>query len=112
MKLKTWENPFAILGGDIHLGSSDAEIKALYRERAAVYHPDRPTGDSTRFIAIVAAYRAIQNEEARQMFAARVGFMSEKCRTCMGRGSMRGPFVRGRPDHYDRCTTCDGCGYK
>lgn len=39
-------------------GATGAEIKKAYRRLSLVYHPDKETGDSHRFMRITKAYQA------------------------------------------------------
>lgn len=58
-----WD-PFEILG--VRENASPNEIKKAYRKLSLVYHPDKDTGDSDRFVKITKAYAALTDDEARK----------------------------------------------
>lgn len=57
---------YAVLG--VSRSASDAEIKKAYRKLAAKYHPDKPTGDESKFKEIQEAYETLSDAEKRQMY--------------------------------------------
>ncbi|ELU17583.1 hypothetical protein CAPTEDRAFT_160293 [Capitella teleta] len=57
-------DPYAELG--IDRGASSSEIKKAYRRLSLQYHPDKDTGDSTKFMLITKAHQALTDEEARK----------------------------------------------
>jgi len=58
-----WD-PFEILG--VREDASPNEIKKAYRKLSLIYHPDKDTGDSDRFVKITKAYAALTDDEARK----------------------------------------------
>lgn len=58
-----WD-PFEILG--VREDASPNEIKKAYRKLSLIYHPDKDTGDSDRFVKISKAYAALTDDEARK----------------------------------------------
>lgn len=57
---------YAILG--VSRSASDAEIKKAYRKKAAKYHPDKPTGDESKFKELSEAYETLSDAEKRSMY--------------------------------------------
>ena len=57
---------YAVLG--VSRSASDAEIKKAYRKLAAKYHPDKPTGDESKFKEISEAYETLSDSEKRAMY--------------------------------------------
>lgn len=62
-EVPTWD-PFEILG--VREGASAIDIKKAYRALSLIYHPDKETGDSDRFVQITKAYNALTDDEARK----------------------------------------------
>jgi len=58
-------DPYAILG--IARSAEPAAIKAAYRKRVQVVHPDRG-GESEDFIGVVKAFGVLSNPEAKRLF--------------------------------------------
>ncbi|KAK2171190.1 hypothetical protein NP493_1094g02025 [Ridgeia piscesae] len=50
----------------IDRGATSREIKKAYHKLSIIYHPDKDTGDSQRFMKITKAYKALTDEEARK----------------------------------------------
>jgi curved DNA-binding protein len=61
-----YKDYYKILG--IERGADEAEIKKAYRKLAAKYHPDKPTGDESKFKEISEAYEVLSDKEKRQMY--------------------------------------------
>lgn len=57
---------YAVLG--VSRSANDAEIKKAYRKLAAKYHPDKPTGDESKFKEISEAYETLSDSEKRSMY--------------------------------------------
>lgn len=55
-------NPYNVLG--ISAMADKSEAKKKYRELAKKYHPDSPTGDSTKFDEVQKAWEMIENGTA------------------------------------------------
>lgn len=58
-------DPYLILG--VTRGAGPAAIKAAYRRRVHVVHPDRG-GDAADFIGVVKAFGVLSNPEAKRLF--------------------------------------------
>ncbi|RUM92028.1 MAG: J domain-containing protein [Thiomicrospira sp.] len=61
-----YKDYYEILGVD--RSASEADIKKAYRKLAGKYHPDKPSGDETKFKEINEAYEVLGDKEKRQMF--------------------------------------------
>jgi len=61
-----YKDYYKILGVD--RTASDSEIKKAYRKLAGKYHPDKPSGDETKFKEISEAYEVLGDAEKRRMF--------------------------------------------
>ncbi|UQB42481.1 DnaJ domain-containing protein [Thiomicrospira microaerophila] len=61
-----YKDYYKILG--VERTASEAEIKKAYRKLAAKYHPDKPTGDESKFKEISEAYEVLSDKEKRAMF--------------------------------------------
>ena len=48
---------YAVLG--LNPGATTDEVRAAYRREALAWHPDKPTGDQARFVAVRDAYEAV-----------------------------------------------------
>ncbi len=48
--------------------ASKEEIKKAFREKAHLYHPDKPGGDEKKFKEINEAYQVLGNDEKRQQY--------------------------------------------
>lgn len=57
---------YALLG--VSRGADEADIKKAYRKLAAKYHPDKPSGDETKFKEISEAYETLSDPEKRAMY--------------------------------------------
>ncbi|ESN99078.1 hypothetical protein HELRODRAFT_188993 [Helobdella robusta] len=57
-------DPYAEL--EIERGATVADIKKAYRRLSLIYHPDRETGDSHKFMKITKAHDALTDDEARK----------------------------------------------
>jgi len=57
---------YKILG--VNKSSSKDEIKKAFREKAHLYHPDKPGGDEKKFKEINEAYQVLGNDEKRQQY--------------------------------------------
>ena len=92
---------YAVLG--ISRSASDAEIKKAYRKMAAKYHPDKPTGDESKFKEISEAYETLSDAEKRSMYD-QFGSDYEQ-RGAGGFGGGAGGFGGGA-DYSDILVTC------
>lgn len=61
-----YKDYYEILGVD--RTASEADIKKAYRKLAGKYHPDKPTGDESKFKEISEAYEVLSDQEKRQLF--------------------------------------------
>lgn len=61
-----YKDYYKILG--VERSASEADIKKSYRKLAGKYHPDKPSGDETKFKEINEAYEVLGDKEKRQMF--------------------------------------------
>ncbi len=61
-----YKDYYEILG--VERSASEAEIKKAYRKLAAKHHPDKPSGDETKFKEINEAYEVLGDTEKRQMY--------------------------------------------
>ncbi|KAI0226507.1 J domain-containing protein [Lamellibrachia satsuma] len=50
----------------IDRGATNREIKKAYHKLSIIFHPDKDTGDSQKFMKITKAYKALTDEEARK----------------------------------------------
>lgn len=57
-------DPYAEL--EIDRGATTPEIRRAYRKLSMIYHPDKETGDSVRFMRITKAHAALTDDEARE----------------------------------------------
>ncbi len=57
---------YKILG--VEKNASQDQIKKAFREKAHLYHPDKPGGDEKKFKEINEAYQVIGNEEKRKQY--------------------------------------------
>jgi DnaJ-class molecular chaperone len=57
---------YNILG--VSKSASKEEIKKAFREKAHLWHPDKPGGDEKKFKEINEAYQVLGNDEKRQQF--------------------------------------------
>ncbi len=57
---------YQILG--ISKNATKDEIKKAFREKAHLYHPDKPEGDEKKFKEINEAYQVLGNDEKRQQY--------------------------------------------
>ncbi|XP_029655236.1 translocation protein SEC63 homolog [Octopus sinensis] len=57
-------DPFTELSVD--RSASTADIKKAFRKLSLIYHPDRESGDSKKFMRIAKAYAALTDEESRK----------------------------------------------
>jgi molecular chaperone DnaJ len=48
--------------------ASEDEIKKAYYKLALLYHPDKATGNATKFKAVASAYEIIGSEEKRMHY--------------------------------------------
>ena len=59
-------NYYDILG--INKNSSQEEIKKAYRKLSLKYHPDKPTGDESKFKEINEAYSNLSDLEKKRIY--------------------------------------------
>lgn len=57
---------YAVLG--VSRSASEADIKKAYRKLAAKHHPDKPTGDETKFKELSEAYETLSDSEKRAKY--------------------------------------------
>ncbi|MDX1796726.1 MAG: DnaJ C-terminal domain-containing protein [Hydrogenovibrio sp.] len=61
-----YKDYYEILGVD--RSATEAEIKKAYRKLAGKYHPDKPSGDESKFKELSEAYEVLGDKEKRQMY--------------------------------------------
>lgn len=61
-----YKDYYKILG--VERAATEAEIKKAYRKLAGKYHPDKPTGDESKFKEISEAYEVLSDKQKRSMF--------------------------------------------
>ncbi|NCN44662.1 MAG: cytochrome C biogenesis protein [Piscirickettsiaceae bacterium CG_4_9_14_3_um_filter_43_564] len=61
-----YKDYYQILGVD--RSASEADIKKAYRKLAGKYHPDKPSGDESKFKEVNEAYEVLGDKEKRQLF--------------------------------------------
>jgi curved DNA-binding protein CbpA len=67
--VKRISDPYGALG--VPRGASEAEIKAAHRALAKRYHPDSPSGNTVRFLAVQDAYKLLSDPLQRREWDAR-----------------------------------------
>jgi DnaJ-class molecular chaperone len=65
-KLAIRIDPYEIMGLDKK--ATAKEIKSRFRKLVNKYHPDKPNGDSSKYIQVVEAYRILGNKKLRKQF--------------------------------------------
>ena len=86
-------DPYKILG--ISANASPDDIKKAFKSKAKEYHPDKPTGNETKFKQINEAYEILKDPQKRQMH---------------DHGGMNPNFSRGRDGSF-RFSFGDGAGF-
>ncbi|MEK7589954.1 MAG: molecular chaperone DnaJ [Patescibacteria group bacterium] len=81
---------YQILGVDKKANSD--EVKKAFRKLAHKYHPDKGTGDETKFKEISEAYGVLSNEKKRQEYDAYGRVFNESGGTGQGAGQGFGGF--------------------
>lgn len=99
-------NAYSILG--MHRGSTDADIKAAFREACQRLHPDRDTGNVQEFMQVTAAYHDIKNESKRNALAELMRFTAVECEACKSKGYSK---KYGKNAVTTACASCRGCGF-
>lgn len=61
-----YKDYYKILG--VERSASEAEIKKAYRKLAGQFHPDKPTGDESKFKDISEAYEVLSDKKKRNMY--------------------------------------------
>jgi curved DNA-binding protein len=61
-----YKDYYKILG--VERSATEAEIKKAYRKLAAQHHPDKPTGDESKFKEISEAYEVLSDKQKRARF--------------------------------------------
>lgn len=61
-----YKDYYEILG--VERSAEEADIKKAFRKLAAKYHPDKPTGDESKFKEINEAYEVLGDAEKRRMY--------------------------------------------
>ncbi|MGC9387242.1 MAG: DnaJ C-terminal domain-containing protein [Hydrogenovibrio sp.] len=61
-----YKDYYQILG--VERDAAEADIKKAYRKLAAKHHPDKPSGDETKFKEINEAYEVLGDAEKRRMY--------------------------------------------
>lgn len=100
---------YQLLG--VHRESTDAEIKAAYRDKCGALHPDRNGGDAEQFVPVAQAYARIKTAPLRKEHTEWMQFMGRVCMTCDGLGVKK----KGKGFKLvvvGACTDCGGSGYK
>lgn len=64
-------DPYKILG--VQRGASKEEIKKAYKKLANKYHPDKESGDETKFKQIKEAYETLSNPEPNKFYTGNTG---------------------------------------
>jgi DnaJ-class molecular chaperone len=57
---------YALLG--LSKTASFHDIEQAYRHLALIYHPDKPTADSVKFLAVSEAYDTLISKDKRRMY--------------------------------------------
>jgi curved DNA-binding protein CbpA len=63
-------NYFKLLG--ITVTASDDEIKAAYKEKSKVFHPDRSTGSTEQFLLIKTARDILLDKEKKKVYISQL----------------------------------------
>lgn len=102
-------NDYRLLG--VHRESTDAEIKAAYRDKCGALHPDRQGGSADEFVPVAQAYARIKTAPLRSAHLAWMEFNGVACLNCDALGVRK----KGRGFKtvaVGPCCECGGSGYR
>lgn len=85
-----------------------ADLKAAYRFRAGLTHPDREGGSIEAFAVVDRAKHVLEAWLAKRSTEARLGLVAPPCVRCGGTGRIK--VHKGFKFYLVKCVTCNGTG--